>query len=429
MCVCLDRCRSACRAKCTTASRLACSPTARHAGQALQAYRREPAVLPGEEAAVGAAAWPAHGCVKQVNKWICAACSKFTVAFSEDLTPLRQREWHYCTAELMELIPHTLRDKSLRKWLVSHFRQTALEVEQIVIDYDDFAEEEEDGNGLGVLSEREDDFIEDYEDDIDPGFGVQSPNNPAGFNAGLTASHHIKDVNSTNVSDGADACYAGGSKPNGKDSTYDATAKSRLHERDSTARVATILSSSRSLFKTPSPSQHAADTLDAVEQNQRPRDQSWQSPRPILEDTTGPNQDALADNRLVKSSSREFGMTDSVPVSSFMAARFYEAAGGTSWRYYFLVDLFLAVVLLNCLLLGLWFLPRQSQSKMTSVPVQSTYESLASLYHYFASNFSSNDFEGMPSSNSQDAHNSRCNSGQSGNGRGMHGNNIARVFA
>eukprot|EP00946_MAST-07B_sp_MAST-7B-sp1_P003106 g3106.t1 len=340
----------------------------------------------------------------KLNKWhkyriVCRLRPKFTVAFSEDLTLLRQREWHYCTVELMELIPHTLRDKSLRKWLVAHFRQTALEVEQIVIDDDDFAEEEEDGNGLGVLSEREDDFIEDYEDDIDPGFGVQSPNNPAGFNAGLTASHHIKDVNSTNVSDGADACYAGGSKPNGKDSTYDATAKSRLHERDSTSPRGNYFE----LIRGRSSKRHRLRNMlqmtsyDAVEQNQRPRDQSWQSPRPILEDTTGPNQDALADNRLVKSSSREFGMTDSVPVSSFMAARFYEAAGGTSWRYYFLVDLFLAVVLLNCLLLGLWFLPRQSQSKMTSVPVQSTYESLASLYHYFASNFSSNDFEGMPS--------------------------------
>ena len=35
-------------------------------GEALQAHRRESAVLPGEEAAVGAAAWPAHGQAKQV---------------------------------------------------------------------------------------------------------------------------------------------------------------------------------------------------------------------------------------------------------------------------------------------------------------------------------------------------------------------------
>ena len=74
---------------------------------------------------------------------------------------------------------------------------------------------------------------------------------------------------------------------------------------------------------------------------------------------------------------------------ALMAVRSYEAVGGRSWRLYFVVDLVMALVLLNCLVLSVWFLPRQSVSNALAAaePQRSTFEILASLYRHLASDF------------------------------------------
>lgn len=74
---------------------------------------------------------------------------------------------------------------------------------------------------------------------------------------------------------------------------------------------------------------------------------------------------------------------------ALMAVRSYEAVGGRSWRFYLVVDLVMALVLLNCLMLSVWFLPRQSDSNglAATEPPRSTFEILASLYRHLASSF------------------------------------------
>ena len=353
----------------------------------------------------------------KLNKWhkyriVCRLRPRFTVAFSDNLDLLRQREWHYCTVELLEILPHNLRDKSLRKWLVAHFRQTALEVEQVVIGQEDAPAELLDDTLLEdsqLFSGREDDFEE--EEYID---GLDAPSGPI-FNNRDNAHEQIQEKNPntlvststppSNVAIGSSSNFSNfrnktlgvsslhgvpNESSNERTGDYFDILRGRSSKRNRLRKLLRMTSYSAEVAGSKS---GAAQFLSNGGQINVPEGKYLQDGESNVDDPTkieGP----LGSNP----NSHLFDPHVSRSILALRRLAFYESVGGKSWRYYFVLDTILAVVLLNSVLLGIWHLPR-SETETHPVDISQT---LGTVYKHVLDSFSANCLDGLVGSNSQE---------------------------